>query len=103
MENVFVLKKVVSLHRIYIKQEEAMNANTLELEARKAELAREILGETDKNKVLEWMLYLRSTKKKAGKFSGLLWEGLNDAAKDVRLHQQGQLHLKTAQELLDEL
>jgi hypothetical protein len=55
------------------------------------------------NKVSEWMIYLRSTKKKSDKFSGPLWEELNDAAKDVRLHQQGKLHLKTAQELLDKL
>jgi hypothetical protein len=62
MENVFVLKKIVSLHCIYIKQEEDMNANTLELEARKAELAREILGETDKNRLNEWLAFFKKKK-----------------------------------------
>jgi hypothetical protein len=33
----------------------------------------------------------------------LLWENLEDAAKDVRLHRDGKLKLKTAKELLDEL
>ena len=32
-----------------------------------------------------------------------LWEDLRSAAQDVRLHKQGKLHLKTAQDLLDEL
>lgn len=32
-----------------------------------------------------------------------LWEELNEAAEEVRLHKQGKLKLKTAQELLDEL
>ena len=32
-----------------------------------------------------------------------LWEDLRDAAQDVRLHKQGKLKLKTAQELLNEL
>ena len=32
-----------------------------------------------------------------------LWEDLNSAAKDVRLHKQGKLNLKTAQDLLNEL
>lgn len=32
-----------------------------------------------------------------------LWDSLVDAAEDVRLHKQGKIKLKTAQELLDEL
>jgi len=32
-----------------------------------------------------------------------LWEDLNSAAQDVRLHKQGKLNLKTAQHLLNEL
>jgi hypothetical protein len=32
-----------------------------------------------------------------------LWEDLEDAAKDIHLHKQGMLKLKTAKELLDEL
>ena len=32
-----------------------------------------------------------------------LWEDLKNAAQDVRLHKQGKLKLKTAQELLNEL
>ena len=32
-----------------------------------------------------------------------LWEDLKNAAQDVRLHKQGKLNLKTAQELLNEL
>ncbi|MVN21518.1 hypothetical protein [Mucilaginibacter arboris] len=32
-----------------------------------------------------------------------LWEDLKDAAEEVRLHKQGKIKLKTAQELLDEL
>ena len=32
-----------------------------------------------------------------------LWDDLKGAAEEVRLHKQGKLKLKTAQELLDEL
>jgi hypothetical protein len=32
-----------------------------------------------------------------------LWEDLKSAAQDVRLHKQGKLKLKTAQDLLNEL
>ena len=32
-----------------------------------------------------------------------LWEDLKDAAEQVRLHKQGKIKLKTAQDLLDEL
>jgi hypothetical protein len=32
-----------------------------------------------------------------------LWEDLNEAANEVRLHKQGKLKLKTAQDLLNEL
>ncbi|MCR9017285.1 hypothetical protein [Aquiflexum gelatinilyticum] len=32
-----------------------------------------------------------------------LWEDLNEAAYEVRLHKQGKLKLKTAQDLLNEL
>jgi hypothetical protein len=32
-----------------------------------------------------------------------LWEDLTEAAKEVKLHKQGKLKLKTAQDLLDEL
>jgi hypothetical protein len=32
-----------------------------------------------------------------------LWEDLYSAARDVRLHKQGKLTLKTAQDLLNEL
>ncbi len=32
-----------------------------------------------------------------------LWEDLKEAAEEVRLHKQGKLKLKTAQDLLNEL
>lgn len=32
-----------------------------------------------------------------------LWEDLKEAASEVRLHKQGKIKLKTAQELLNEL
>ena len=32
-----------------------------------------------------------------------LWNGLNDAAEEVRLHKKGKIKLKTARELLNEL
>lgn len=32
-----------------------------------------------------------------------LWDDLKDAAEEVRLHKQGKIKLKTAQELLNEL
>lgn len=32
-----------------------------------------------------------------------LWDELKEAAEQVRLHKQGKIKLKTAQELLDEL
>ena len=34
---------------------------------------------------------------------GELWDELEEAAEQVRLHKQGKIKLKTAQELLDEL
>ncbi|MDZ4824407.1 MAG: hypothetical protein SH856_13190 [Flavobacteriales bacterium] len=44
--------------------------------------------------------------KKARPFSASaaqLWNDLNEAAEEVRLHKQGKIRLKTAQQLLDEL
>ncbi|TAH00244.1 MAG: hypothetical protein EAZ15_09500 [Sphingobacteriales bacterium] len=35
--------------------------------------------------------------------SAMLWDNLKEAAEQVRLHKQGKIKLKTAQELLDEL
>jgi hypothetical protein len=32
-----------------------------------------------------------------------LWQGLQEAAEQVRLHKQGKIKLKTAQDLLNEL
>lgn len=32
-----------------------------------------------------------------------LWEDLKEASKEVKLHKQGKIKLKTAQDLLDEL
>ena len=32
-----------------------------------------------------------------------MWEDLKDAAEQVRLHKQGKIQLKTAEELLNEL
>ncbi len=32
-----------------------------------------------------------------------LWDGLKEAAEQVRLHKQGKIKLKTAQDLLNEL
>lgn len=32
-----------------------------------------------------------------------LWQDLTEAAKDIRLHKQGKLKLKTAQDLFNEL
>ncbi len=32
-----------------------------------------------------------------------LWDDLKESAEEVRLHKQGKIQLKTAQELLDEL
>jgi hypothetical protein len=45
--------------------------------------------------------YVKTKAISAGKAS--LMEDLADAASDVRLHKQGKLRLKTAQELLNEL
>jgi hypothetical protein len=33
----------------------------------------------------------------------MLWDNLKEAAEQVRLHKQGKIKLKTAQELLNEL
>ena len=41
--------------------------------------------------------------KPLSKSSVQLWADLKDAASEVRLHKQGKLKLKTAQQLLDEL
>lgn len=53
-------------------------------------------------KVLRSLSFVK--KAKAMSFDGAgLWEDLKEAAEQVRLHKQGKLKLKTAQELLNEL
>lgn len=53
-------------------------------------------------KVLKSLTFVKKTKPLS--MSAIeLWEDLNEAAKEIKLHKQGKAKLKTAQELLDEL
>lgn len=67
-----------------------------------------VIVEIPDNDVTFGMKVLRSLsfKKKARPMSlsaAMLWDDLKEAAEQVRLHKQGKITLKTAQELLDEL
>ena len=53
-------------------------------------------------KVLKSLSFVRNAKPMT-QSAYILWEDLNSAAQDVRLHKQGKLILKTAQHLLNEL
>ena len=53
-------------------------------------------------KVLRSLSFVKSAKQMS-KASVDLWVDLTKAADEVRLHKQGKIKLKTAQELLDEL
>jgi hypothetical protein len=53
-------------------------------------------------KVLKSLSFVKKAKPMSEATVGL-WEDLNEAANEVRLHKQGKLKLKTAQDLLNEL
>jgi len=53
-------------------------------------------------KVLKSLSFVKAVKT-MNENSFELWTNLKEATDEVRLHQQGKLKLKTAQELLDEL
>lgn len=53
-------------------------------------------------KVLESLSFVKKVEP-MGESSVHLWENLTEAAEEVRLHKQGKLKLKTADELLHEL
>lgn len=53
-------------------------------------------------KVLRSLSFVRKAKPMSAT-SARLWDDLKEAAEEVRLHKQGKLKLKTAQELLNEL
>lgn len=53
-------------------------------------------------KVLKSLAFIKKAKPMSAAAAGL-WDDLNEAAEQVRLHKQGKIRLKTAQELLDEL
>ncbi|OJW72778.1 MAG: hypothetical protein BGO68_00570 [Candidatus Amoebophilus sp. 36-38] len=53
-------------------------------------------------KVLKSLSFVKKTKPMTNVTVGL-WDNLNEAAEQVRLHKQGKIKLKTAQELLNEL
>jgi len=53
-------------------------------------------------KVLQSLSFVRKAKPMSAATVGL-WEDLKEAASQVRLHKQGKIKLKTAQELLNEL
>lgn len=53
-------------------------------------------------KVLKSLSFVKKAKPMTDVAVGL-WEDLKDAAEQVRLHKQGKIKLKTAQELLNEL
>lgn len=53
-------------------------------------------------KVLKSLAFVKKATPMSAAAVGL-WDELNEAAEQIRLHKQGKLTLKTAQELLDEL
>jgi hypothetical protein len=53
-------------------------------------------------KVLQSLSFVKKVKEMSSSKIDL-WEDLKDAANEVKLHKQGKIKLKTAQELLDEL
>jgi hypothetical protein len=53
-------------------------------------------------KVLKSLSFVKKAKPMTDTAVGL-WDDLTEAAEEVRLHKQGKLKLKTAQELLNEL
>lgn len=53
-------------------------------------------------KVLKSLSFVKKAKPMADS-NVELWDDLKDAAEQVRLHKQGKIKLKTAQELLNEL
>ena len=82
---------------------------SMELEAYKAELAREILR-TDSRQVLAEVKRLliklsKKTKKKEEETISKeeILAGIDAGLKEVKLSQEGKLKMKTAKELLDEL
>lgn len=63
------------------------------------------IQESDANfgiKVLESLSFVKKVSTLSGP-KAEIWEDLNAAAEEVRLHKEGKLKLKTAAELLDEL
>jgi predicted DNA-binding protein (UPF0251 family) len=53
-------------------------------------------------KVLKSLSFVKNAKP-MGVSAVELWNDLNEAAQQVRLHKQGKIKLKSAQQLLDEL
>lgn len=53
-------------------------------------------------KVLKSLSFVKKAKPVSAS-TAVLWEDLKSAAEEVRLHKQGKINLKTAQDLLDEL
>ncbi len=53
-------------------------------------------------KVLESLSFVTQAKPLNNETVGL-WEDLKEAAQEVRLHKQGKIKLKTAQDLLNEM
>ena len=53
-------------------------------------------------KVLKSLSFVKKAKTMSSS-SIEMWEDLKDAAEQVRLHKQGKIQLKTAEELLNEL
>ncbi len=53
-------------------------------------------------KVLKSLSFVKNAKPMTNTAVGL-WDDLKEAAEQVRLHKQGKIKLKTAQELLNEL
>jgi hypothetical protein len=53
-------------------------------------------------RVLKSLSFVKSAKPMSVSAVGL-WDDLKEAAEQVRLHKQGKIKLKTAQQLLDEL
>ncbi|TVQ50420.1 MAG: hypothetical protein EA362_02460 [Saprospirales bacterium] len=53
-------------------------------------------------KVLKSLTFIKKAKPMSDS-AAKLWDELKEAAEQVRLHKQGKIKLKTAQDLLDEL
>lgn len=86
----------IKINFLYLRKDQANNSKMkvlIEIADREAEFG---------IKVLKSLSFVKNARPMSAD-SVELWEALNDAAEEVKLHKQGKLKLRTAEELLNEL